>query len=240
MLQGKVFDDHGHPMQVLHTKKGAKRYRYYASVALNPDRHQEPGSLPRVAVGVLDGFAMEQITPLLSRGWQSEDRPQDRVSAALIRMDVGEDRVILKLKAEAVVASSNQYGAELRPLDDNVELAIAIRLKHRKGSVLIETPRTSGAPRQLDKPLVRAVCLTRIWADSLARGEAKTVTEIADRFGYWDHYVANLMPLAWLAPDLTEAILDGRQPPGVTLGALIKRQLPLDWALQRDMFAALR
>jgi hypothetical protein len=44
------------------------------------------------------------------------------------------------------------------------------------------------------------------------------------------------MPLAWLAPDLVEDILDGRQPARLTLSKLIKRQLPMDWEAQRALF----
>jgi len=44
------------------------------------------------------------------------------------------------------------------------------------------------------------------------------------------------MPLAWLAPDLVAAILEGRQPRAVSLGSLVKRPLPLDWDEQRRLF----
>jgi len=48
-----------------------------------------------------------------------------------------------------------------------------------------------------------------------------------------------LLPLAYLARDLTEAILDGRQPQALSLGALTAKPLPIDWAEQRRLFAAI-
>jgi len=54
--------------------------------------------------------------------------------------------------------------------------------------------------------------------------------------GYCKNYAARLMPLAWLAPDLVEQILTGRQPEAVSLGALTRSPLPMDWNEQRRLF----
>jgi hypothetical protein len=53
-------------------------------------------------------------------------------------------------------------------------------------------------------------------------------------------HTAKLLPLAYLAPDLVEMILEGRQPPRLTLTALIAQPLPHSWPEQRARFAALR
>jgi hypothetical protein len=46
--------------------------------------------------------------------------------------------------------------------------------------------------------------------------------------------VSRILPLAFLAPDIVEAILDGRQPPELTAARLKRmRDLPLDWQQQR-------
>ena len=50
-------------------------------------------------------------------------------------------------------------------------------------------------------------------------------------------HTAKLLPLAYLAPDLVEMILDGRQPPRLTLSALIAQPIPETWAAQRARFA---
>ena len=47
-------------------------------------------------------------------------------------------------------------------------------------------------------------------------------------------YRRRLLGLAFLAPDIQSAILDGRQPPGLTLSKLMAIDLPLDWAAQRS------
>ena len=51
-----------------------------------------------------------------------------------------------------------------------------------------------------------------------------------------DRYVSQVLPLAFLAPDIVAMILDGRQPPDLTAERLIKHtRLPLDWAEQRRL-----
>ena len=49
-------------------------------------------------------------------------------------------------------------------------------------------------------------------------------------------YVSNLIRLAYLAPDVTRAIVNGTQPAQLTLADLMSRDIPLDWAEQRRSF----
>jgi len=75
-----------------------------------------------------------------------------------------------------------------------------------------------------------------IWPSvSLAAGRAQ-VTSVGLTIPYCKTYAARLMPLAWLAPDLVEQILTGRQPAAVSLGALTRSPLPMDWDAQRRLF----
>ena len=63
-------------------------------------------------------------------------------------------------------------------------------------------------------------------------GQAKSREEIARTNGLSGQHVARHLQLAWLAPDIVEAILDGRQPKQLTLKRLLAK-LPMDWAEQR-------
>lgn len=70
--------------------------------------------------------------------------------------------------------------------------------------------------------------------------EAATLSRIrspvAVRDGLCDHYTARMLPLAYLSPAIVEQILDGRQPPAATLGALTAQPLPRGWAAQQAVF----
>ena len=51
--------------------------------------------------------------------------------------------------------------------------------------------------------------------------------------GVTDAYVCRLLPLTCLAPDIVEAILDGRQPKGLRLAEMLGNG-PLAWTSQRE------
>ncbi|MEQ8960178.1 MAG: hypothetical protein RLP02_20015, partial [Coleofasciculus sp. C2-GNP5-27] len=66
----------------------------------------------------------------------------------------------------------------------------------------------------------------------------RTHGEIAKAEGISCRYVGHLLPLAFLAPDIVEAIFAGTQPADLTAQTLIKRtNLPLKWAEQRDLLS---
>ena len=69
-------------------------------------------------------------------------------------------------------------------------------------------------------------------ADGSRAGHAKSITDLAEQEGVTDAYVCRLLPLTCLAPDIVEAILDGRQPKGLRLAEVLGKG-PLDWNEQR-------
>ena len=116
---------------------------------------------------------------------------------------------------------------------------VSIELKHRQGAAVIEAPGAPGVAGRIDRALVRAIALARSWSIRLASGDAPSLKTLAMSEGYCDHYAARLLPLAWLAPDLVELILQGRQPAAISLGALTRRPLPVSWEDQRQLFRGL-
>jgi hypothetical protein len=77
----------------------------------------------------------------------------------------------------------------------------------------------------------------RAWFEELATGRARSLQELAERDGITRRYVRRLVDLAFLSPELVEAILQGRQPVELTATRLIELDLPLDWTDQRSLFA---
>ena len=62
-----------------------------------------------------------------------------------------------------------------------------------------------------------------------------SISDIAESQGVHRSYVSRLIRLAFLSPEITEAILDGRQPLGLTAARLMRvSRLPLDWRAQRQ------
>ncbi|MDP9051733.1 MAG: hypothetical protein M3O31_13595 [Acidobacteriota bacterium] len=68
--------------------------------------------------------------------------------------------------------------------------------------------------------------------NDIARGEVPHQRAIAAETGLHRRYVGRIMQMAFLAPDITEAILEGRQSPDMTLDTLMA-VMPADWVGQR-------
>ena len=153
------------------------------------------------------------------------------------RIQVGAERIAVTLRTESVRSEPVPDGVIGRRTDQGLELTYDVCLKRRQGALILEGPGGPPSPPKIDRALVRAYCLARDWAQRLARGD--TFKQIAQADSLCEHYIARLTPLAFLAPDLAEQILRGRQPPAISLAALIKQPLPMDWTDQRRRFAAI-
>jgi hypothetical protein len=72
-----------------------------------------------------------------------------------------------------------------------------------------------------DDTLINTIVRTHRWRHRIENGEAKSITDLAEQEGVTDAYVCRLLPLTCLAPDVVEAILDGRQPKGLRLAGVL-------------------
>jgi hypothetical protein len=118
---------------------------------------------------------------------------------------------------------------------DTLTIRIPIRLQRRGGRKLIVTP--DGAPRATPKPrrdetLIKALVRAHRWRRRIESGQAKSITDLAEQAGVTIAYVCRLLPLTCLAPEIQEAILDGRQPKGLRLAEMLGNG-PLEWGEQR-------
>jgi hypothetical protein len=59
------------------------------------------------------------------------------------------------------------------------------------------------------------------WRRRIESGQAKSITDLAEQEVVTDAYVCRVLPLTCLAPDIVEAILDGRQPKGLRLADVL-------------------
>jgi site-specific DNA recombinase len=81
--------------------------------------------------------------------------------------------------------------------------------------------------------LLKAVARGRQWNEWIVNGEVSSKRGIAKRLGLTECYVGRVLECAFLAPDIVEAILDGRQPSDLTFQKLTCK-LPLSWIEQRQ------
>jgi hypothetical protein len=83
-----------------------------------------------------------------------------------------------------------------------------------------------------DQTLINALVRAHRWRRKIESGQARSITDLAEQEGMTDAYVCRLLPLTCLAPDVVEAILDGRQPKGLRLAEMLGN-VPLAWDGQR-------
>jgi hypothetical protein len=76
--------------------------------------------------------------------------------------------------------------------------------------------------RRTDSTLVKALARAFRWKRMLESGEFATIAELAEREGIAPSYMTRVLRLTLLAPDIVEAILDGRQGPEMKLEILIQ------------------
>jgi hypothetical protein len=124
---------------------------------------------------------------------------------------------------------------------ETLTICIPIRLQRRDGRKLIMMPEGVAAPARKpsrDQTLINALVRTHRWRRRIESGQAKSITDLAEQEGVTDAYVCRLLPLTCLAPDIVEAILDGRQPKGLRLAEVLGNG-PLDWGEQRGKWSFL-
>jgi hypothetical protein len=88
-----------------------------------------------------------------------------------------------------------------------------------------------------DEILIRALVKAHRWRRRIERGHAKSITDLAEHEDVTVAYVCRLLPLTCLAPDIVEAILDGRQPKGLRLAELLGNG-PVMWEAQTSLLRA--
>ena len=98
------------------------------------------------------------------------------------------------------------------------------------GSVLPQA-RPSLAPPTADSVLVKALARAFRWKRMLDEGRYASVRELAEGEGVKPSYAAGMLRLTLLAPEIVEAILDGRQAGEMSLDRLLKAW-PVHWRQQ--------
>ena len=266
-MAGKIFGPNDQCLTPSHANKKGRRYRYYIEPP-NTDR-SNPNSRPlRLAANEIEKIVIDALKGLLKApakiiGAIGIDEPspgslqQINNGASSLLKALGNHRqthelvraVITRVDVAAnAVSMEIDYAAFRHALDPslhatghrNYTLTVPATLK-RLGAELkfIIDDDAAALPRQPDPSLVKAILQARRWWQLWLNGQGKSLKEISKSEGVNDRYISRLLPLAFLAPDITSMILDGRQPHDLTAERLIKHtKLPPDWTAQRRMLIA--
>lgn len=123
--------------------------------------------------------------------------------------------------------------------EDGRTLTVRVPLAHRKrgGRKLVVAPdggEWKPARPQVDSVMIKAIARGHRWRRMLESGEFSTIQELAASERINASYLGRLLRLTLLAPTIVEAILDGRQLPGLQLDVLMS-SFPVAWHRQNHL-----
>jgi hypothetical protein len=168
---------------------------------------------------------------------------QTRIVELLVESVVVEEKgIVLTFRANGLRSlalesrGAEQTEATAGQGDAPITIRIPMEIKRRGGRKEIIVPEGNApgvevaAPPQ--EPLVLALAQARQWQDMLDAGKFDTIEALAKRMKVSTVYAARMLRLNYLAPDIVQTILDGREPSGLSLIKL-SEPLPMTWAEQR-------
>jgi site-specific DNA recombinase len=163
------------------------------------------------------------------------DRQRKLLSALLHRITLYADSIRIEIKRAGLASLLTEpHTDNARCPEGLFELILPIQLKRRGVEAKLVMKAAGNRSPIPDTKLVTLFADALRWIDDLAQGRASSVRDLARRNNRDPGEVSRTLPLAFLAPDIVEAILDGRQPIGLTPRQL-KRigALPCRWDDQR-------
>ena len=163
------------------------------------------------------------------------------VKCITIRPDAVDIEILPSLLKRAIHREDLEDERSSNAAQDGVdETAFNLRIESRLKRCGRETKFVllgDGQEEMLSRPdpgLIKATAKAHAWTRQLIDGEVSSIAEIALREGTSRPHASRLLNLAFLAPDIVEAILDGHQPPEVNVKLLTKDiAIPLSWERQR-------
>jgi hypothetical protein len=118
---------------------------------------------------------------------------------------------------------------------DCLVVRVPLRIRRRRGRREVIAPAgledTTAAEVPVNRGLALMVARAHRWRELLESGQYATVRALAADLGVDNSYVARILRLTLLAPDLVEAILEGTEPDGLSLEKLYRA--PASWEEQR-------
>ncbi len=240
LLIGRIYDDLGSRMSPSHARKQGIKYRYYVSSPLLHGHAERAGSVRRVPAAEIEALVGRAVREHLEDSTPTDDR--DLISAHVVRVEVQADQLAVELKAPKQRQTRGR-GTGAPPDHESSEqdadrtvLHIPWRKTQSKRRREIIVPK-SAAPQdtrpiraETRAKLVASIARGRRWLDEIAAGTVTDVEQIAARETCSVRKVNMTISLAFLAPDLVKAAIEGRLPRGLGVARLC--DCPAEWSRQ--------
>jgi len=259
LLTGLIFDDRGNSMSPKTARKpGNKAYTYYVSQAQIQQRDTNIKPMRPLAAQMIEGLVRDRLLGILGaldiiKVNQLPDTDLRQLARRHVtRIEVGEAQTTIQFEALSLSEDSKLPNDEmldrltlitmnnesLNLSDGILHLTIKGTLARGGGEKSIagwDTNNWMAPRRKIDPSLVKALARAHLWRDMIENEQVTTIDELARTAGTERTHLARMVRLAFLAPDIQQAILTGRQPQNLRLRALLETELPATWSGQRQV-----
>jgi len=237
LLTGLLYDDAGHRMIPTHAAKGGIRYRYYASLPhlKGESKTVSVGSVSRIPATDIEDIIVKSVNKHLGaqhgHPGSSSAHADDRgvmIAEQVVRIDVHKDRLIVRFKSASTEEESHSTDGQLL----SIPWQKPPSRKSRQILIPLGVSRNEVRPTRIERRarLVNAIARGRQWLDEIVSGSATNIEQIAARQKCSVRQVNMTISLAFLAPDLVKAAVEGRLPRGIGVERL--RDAPAEWSRQ--------
>ena len=227
LLAGRIFDDRGNRMTPSHFRKRGIKYRYYLSAALLQGQPERAGAVNRIPAAEIEGLVIESVRDHLNQSAEIADAVL--INTHVARIEVQSDQLVIEL-ADAIGSKRSRSRNVLR-------VPWHKRPLKRRREILVPksaSPQDARAMRSENRALlIASIARGRRWLNELIADPTANTTSIATRDGCSVRKVNMTISLAFLAPDLVKAAIEGRLPHG--MGVVRLADLPAEWSRQHQM-----
>jgi len=253
-LAGILHDGLGRPMTPNHATKGTKRYRYY--VTREPSAEEpawrigahdiewlvddcirtllrDRNRIARLAVAI-DPRRVETATDAAQKIATAPSMLAQAATLGIDRLDLHEKRVDIGIRERDLLRACGLSVNDEH--QDRITISAAVERVRRGHEIrlVIPGPETELTPSSSRDPKLIALVAEAIELCDLVLAEPdKPLAAIATELGKCRKRMTRLLPIAWLAPDIVQAIVDGTQPSTLTHRRLMAIDLPSRWEDQR-------
>jgi len=255
-LCGRFFDETGDRLTPSHSKtRAGTRLRYYVSHRLvklggqpHPDAWRLPAQELETRIARLVSVELSKVglaATLLTAASADTIANAAKALAAIAanadtasrlrlvdRIDLAPGALTLKLDADLIAERLALAAGDLDA--ERLVSRHPFQLRKRGGETKITL---ADAPTGQDATLIRNIARAHVWLERIEAGES--FAKIAEADGTSKRRVQQMIDLAFLAPDIVAAILNGTQPLGMTSDWCKSNELPADWAEQRAVIRTL-
>jgi hypothetical protein len=231
LLTGRIFDDRGNRMTPSHARKGNLKYRYYLSSALLQGTAERAGSVRRVPATDVEALVIKSVREYLKPSQHIDDR--SLINTRVARVEVQPKKLVVHLTGEPKTTANR------KKIRANGALRVPWQRTSstRRREILLPEGMSPQHARPIRSEtratLVAAIARGRRWLDELTTNASITTDSIAKRESCSVRKVNMTISLAFLAPDLVKAAIDGRLPCGMGIARLA--DLPAEWSRQHEM-----